>query len=253
METLSSARDLYRRQQRLVALAVRAARRATTDLQIVALVAFFQAEAIGLAIEAGVAMLAEQGLAAPVAGQVVNRSLVTDPQSLRRMVIKIDTQYGMDRLVGTAVQDAARTATAVDIGRRPAVTAHVRMLNPPSCPRCAVLAGVVYRHSTGFQRHPLCDCVMVPTTLALGTPQLLDPQEALRSGQIRGLSKAEQEALDRGADLNQVVNVRRKKAGLTVGSSVMERAGRPTPAGIMRSAQTREQAIALLKRHGYIV
>lgn len=33
---------------------------------------------------------------------------------------------------------------------------YVRVLNPPSCGRCAILAGRFYRWSAGFQRHPMC-------------------------------------------------------------------------------------------------
>lgn len=252
METLSSARDTDRQMRRLVALAIAACRRASNDLQVAALIAFFQAEAIGLMLASTAAILVEQGIPTTTVGRVLERSLVTDVRDLRRMVLQIDGQASLDRLVGTMVQDAGRTATTVDIGRRPPVTAHVRMLDAPSCPRCAVLAGRIYRWSSGFERHPQCDCFMIPTTVAAGTPQMLDPIEALRAGQIRGLSKADLEAIDAGADIGQVVNVRRRQAGLVVGSSVMDRAGRPTPAGIMRSAQDREQATALLKRHGYL-
>lgn len=253
MEKLSSARDADRQMRRLVALAVAASRRASNDLQVAALIAFFQAEAIGLALSSAAAMLLEQGIPTSTVARVAERALVTDVGDLRRIVLSIDTRSGVDRLVGTMVQDAARTATTVDIGRRPDVTAHVRMLNVPSCPRCAILAGRVYRWSTGFQRHPRCDCFMIPTTVAAGKPQILDPMEALRTGHIRGLSQADREAIDAGADLGRVVNVRRRQAGLSVGSSVMDRAGRPTPAGIMRSAKDREQATALLKRHGYLL
>ena len=60
-------------------------------------------------------------------------------------------------------------------------------------------------------------------------------------------------ALTDGADLNQVVNVRSKKAGLTEGGRVLARAGRPTPEGIYRAAGgDRGLAMDLLKRHGYI-
>src|SRR5690348_18342012 len=36
------------------------------------------------------------------------------------------------------------------------------LLNPPSCQRCAILAGRWYRWSQGFLRHPRCDCVNLP-------------------------------------------------------------------------------------------
>ena len=94
---------------------------------------------------------------------------------------------------------------------------------------------------------------MTPTTDDLGAGLVTDARMAALDGNIRGLSKADQEAVDLGADLGQVVNVRRKRAGLTIGSSVMDRGGRPTPQGILRSAESREQAIRLLERHGYVL
>src|SRR5690606_31251703 len=106
---------------------------------------------------------------------------------------------------------------------------HVRHLNLPSCSRCAVLAGRVYRFSDGFQRHPGCDCVMIPTTVA--APDLTyDPAQLARDGRVTGLSKSDLRALGEGADFNQVVNVRAKKAGLRQSGEALTRAGRPTPA-----------------------
>src|SRR5690606_32784856 len=40
---------------------------------------------------------------------------------------------------------------------------YTRMLNPPSCSRCAILAGRWFRWNDGFQRHPQCDCVHIPS------------------------------------------------------------------------------------------
>ncbi|WML63649.1 Hint domain-containing protein [Rhodococcus sp. AH-ZY2] len=57
--------------------------------------------------------------------------------------------------VQTQVADAARVATGLSITVRPGV-GYVRMLNPPSCPKCAVLAGKFYGHNRGFLRHPGC-------------------------------------------------------------------------------------------------
>jgi hypothetical protein len=46
--------------------------------------------------------------------------------------------------------------------------------------------------------------------------------------------------------------VRRKAAGLTVGSSVMVRAGRLTPQACLGLASDRTEALDLLRRYGYI-
>ena len=93
---------------------------------------------------------------------------------------------------------------------------------------------------------------MIPTTEQVGEGYISDPMEAFEKGQIRGLSKADSEAIRDGADIGQVVNVRRKKAGLVQGNSVLERAGRPTPAGIYRIASDKTEALSLLRRFGYV-
>lgn len=115
----------------------------------------------------------------------------------------------------TQVADAGRTAASVDTFTRPRVI-YVRMLNPPSCSRCSVLAGRTYVNNEGFLRHPRCDCVHVPTTRGAAAAQeglVADPYEYFQS-----LSEAEQDkhfgaagaqAIRDGADLFQVVNARR--------------------------------------------
>lgn len=250
---LKSARNHYRSNQRLIALALRQVRRSSSDLQAAAVIAAYQAEAVALALAAVAAEMLEQGMVGPVLGRINQQALLTDSRAVVGMLQSSGNRQAIDRLTQTLVADAGRTASSVDIARRPVVTGHVRMLNLPSCSRCAVLAGRVYRWSTGFQRHPKCDCVMVPTTLALGNDLTLDGRKAALDGQVEGLSKADLQAIEAGADLGQVVNVRRRNAGLVTGSSVMDRAGRPTPAGIMAvSNGDRDMAVRLLKRHGYL-
>jgi hypothetical protein len=97
-----------------------------------------------------------------------------------------------------------------------------------------------------------CDCLMVPTTRQAGAEHLTDPMAAFRAGQVRGLSQADIEAIRVGADMGQVVNVRRRSAGLMQGSSVMERGGRLTPQGIFRIVGD-DDPLPLLRQHGYIV
>jgi hypothetical protein len=95
---------------------------------------------------------------------------------------------------------------------------------------------------------------MAPTTLRAGTDHTTNPARAFERGEVRGLSKADTEALQSGADMGQVVNVRRKQAGLTQGSSVLERGGRLTPAGITRVASDdKDEALVLLRRFGYVI
>ena len=60
------------------------------------------------------------------------------------------------RIVATQVADAARVATGVAVVNDRRTTGYVRMLTPPSCSRCVVLAGKWYAVNKGFQRHPHC-------------------------------------------------------------------------------------------------
>lgn len=55
----------------------------------------------------------------------------------------------------TLVQDASRQADSVATFARPRV-GWVRMVNPPCCERCAILAGRWFKGNAGFQRHPRC-------------------------------------------------------------------------------------------------
>lgn len=115
-------------------------------------------------------------------------------------------QQSLRRLAATAVQDAGRGADSIALVARPAAGGYVRMLNTPSCARCAILAGRFYRWNEGFQRHPFCDCRHVATTEQT-SPGLVDnPMDAFRNGQIKGMSRADARAVADGADIGQVVN-----------------------------------------------
>lgn len=174
----------------------------------------------------------------------------TEPVTLDRMLRDAQTDQEFQRIVASITQDAARAAESVSVAVRPNV-AHVRFVNLPCCSRCAILAGRVYRWSDGFQRHPGCDCSMIPTTVA--SPLAQDPDELARSGQVRGLSKADLQALNVGADLGRIVNVRRQQAGLLEAGHALRRGGRPTPAGIYRAAEgDRDVALRLLAENRYI-
>lgn len=250
---LASARRQYQQQQRLTALAVADLRRRRSRgmTAVVDGLTAYQLAGIDIALEAGELTLAEQAITAPVAAAVVPETLVSGP-GMAAMFTKAATQSAFDRIVATFVPNALSTATTVDMGRRPAVTGHIRSLNLPSCSRCVPLAGRIYRFSQGFQRHPKCDCLMTMTTLATGRTLVTDPMAAFRAGQIRGLSKADTQAIELGADLGQVVNVRRKTAGLSDGSSVLTRGGRLTPHAIMRVSATKDEALRRLTAAGYV-
>lgn len=93
------------------------------------------------------------------------------------------TQQGLDEALKfiemaaeTLVADAARAAEAVAFAPREWVTGYVRMLNPPSCSRCAVLAGRFYLWNDGFERHPRCDCLHIPASEAVEGDYRLSPE-----------------------------------------------------------------------------
>lgn len=251
--TLLASREEYRKQQRLTALAVADVRRRKGRglAAVAAGLAAYQVAGVEIALAAGEDALAEQGIDAPGVGVIESRSLVSG-LAVVPLYEKTKGAYAFDLLTSTMVTNAFSTASTVDMLRRPKLTGYVRYLTPPSCSRCAVLAGRFYRYSTGFQRHARCDCSMRPTTESVGRDLISDPMAAFKSGQVTGLSKADAEAIENGADIGQVVNVRRKAAGLTEGSSVIARAGRLTPSGIQRVATDRDDVIRLLTKFGYI-
>lgn len=189
----------------------------------------------------------------------------------------------LDLMVKLQVADVARQVVGVMTASRKNLGGTVRVPNPPSCQRCAILAGRWYRWSKGFDRHPRCDCVNQPVpseAYAKAEGFLSDPMGAYRRGEIRGLTEAQKFALDQpGADIGQIVNATRgmsttttylpikqsakrvqgpikpgqpdllaQLAGLPRASAV----GRVTPEGIYREAKTRDAAIVRLRAEGYI-
>lgn len=118
----------------------------------------------------------------------------------------------MDLMVKLQVADAARQAVSVMTASRKDLGGTVRVLNPPSCQRCAILAGRFYRWSMGFQRHPKCDCVNLPSRSAgwaRAEGFITDPMDAYREGHIKDLTAAQRFAIDNGADISKVVNATR--------------------------------------------
>ena len=182
------------------------------------------------------------------------------------------------------VADAGRTAAGLDTFARPRV-GYVRMLNPPSCSRCSVLAGRFYRNNEGFQRHPRCDCVHVPTTrteAAESEGLVHDPyayfESLSESAQDKTFGKAQAQAIRDGADLFQVVNARRgmsyagvsadgTRRGQKVASDFTRegttrralwgganpRGKRLTPDAIYAQGLPREATLDLLAKHGYLL
>lgn len=197
----------------------------------------------------------------------------------------------LDMIVRTQVADAGRTAVGAAITARPHATGYVRLLVGASCARCLILAGRHYRWNAGFNRHPRCDCIGVPTSEDSPGDVATNPREAFaalsRAEQDRLLGKAGADAVRQGADLAQVVNARRgMQAASVFGRDVLittegtttrslagtrlgarqttgKRAGdryrravnvRLMPEQIYREAGgDRAEALRLLRLHGYVI
>lgn len=118
---------------------------------------------------------------------------------------------GITMIAATQAADAGRGAVEAGMTANKRWVSYVRVVNLPACSRCIILAGRVYSHSTGFQRHPNCDCGMMPVTsddVAIPSPRELFDQMSPEE-QDRRFGKAGAEAVRLGADLGQIVNVRR--------------------------------------------
>lgn len=225
------------------------------------------------------------------------------------------------RITGTQVTDAGRGATGTAMAGRRTIQGYVRVVQPPACARCVILAGREYGWNKGFQRHPRCDCIHLPTTLVArnqnrgrlgsdsftpttrpgsGSPGFIDPRAYFnslsRAEQQRVFGEAGARAIRDGADLAQIVNARRGMSLMTAyGRRVLatsegatrrgafyrlerarteERTGirfardrtearrglprfelrtpRLMPEEIYRLAESRDEAIRLLRRFGYL-
>lgn len=187
----------------------------------------------------------------------------------------------LDTLTRTQVADAGRGAAGVAITATPRA-GYERMVTPPCCQRCAVLAGKFFRWNAGFQRHPLCDCRNSPILEGQQrSPSAISPTD------VKDLTLAQRAAIADGADLNQVVNAKRGRSGMTTTEGTTRRGyasyvrrevarqrglveretvsrgtgrrnmtrtqPRLTPETIHRLASTREEAVRLLALNGYIV
>jgi hypothetical protein len=157
----------------------------------------------------------------------------------------------LDMYVHTQVADAARGAASVAIAARPTV-GWVRMVNPPCCGRCAVLAGKWFRYNQGFQRHPRCDCRHVPAPEDVAGDVGSSPKALFGGGHVKGLTSGQAKAISEGADPARVINASRKASGMTTTEAAVRGRRRLTPDGIYRMATTREGALQLLREHGYL-
>lgn len=152
------------------------------------------------------------------------------------------------------VRDAGRVADGLATFANKNTVGYYRMLNGPSCSRCAVLAGKFFRKNTGFQRHPYCDCVHVAAE-DVNDSFAFDTRKAVEQGQVTGLKDAERKAILDGADPSRVINSRRgmDPAGLTTRDAAKRGTVRPTPEAIYRFAKDRAEALELLQKSGYLL
>lgn len=183
-----------------------------------------------------------------------------------------DFMGAVERLIESEIQDAGRSAAQVEMNAK-GWQNYVRVLSPPSCPRCVVLAGRIYRDLEGFERHPQCDCVHWPIQdweEAHEAGLVSSPREAFDKGHIRGLSEADTQAILDGADITAVINAHRgmftadafgKRAKATRDATTKRAAWRkanPTrlirlrPEAIYKFAKDHDDAVRLLRLYGYL-
>lgn len=194
----------------------------------------------------------------------------------------------LTRILATETADAGRTAVGAGMVANRSFVTYIRHVVLPACGRCIVLAGREYAWSTGFRRHPRCDCGVIGIVHRPGQgydkPDPDMPEELFakmtRAEQDKAFTNAGAQAIRDGADIGQVVNARRGmttaggKSVTTEGTTVRGIAGkrlgnlakrpgeryrrskipRPTPAQIYEDAAgDRDLAIRLLERFAYIV
>lgn len=151
--------------------------------------------------------------------------------------------------MGTVMSDTARSAERTfSVARKKPL--YVRMLTPPSCGRCVILAGRTY--STPFERHPGCDCVSIPASENVAGDMLTDPGAYLDGLDDEGLRKALGSRAnaaayrDHGADVNQLINAYRR-SGDVRRAQVYGRSVKYTTEGVSR----RGWAGQAMRRSGY--
>lgn len=220
------------------------------------------------------------------------RAVEQAPESGSVAALQAWNGVGLDSLMlymHTQIADAARVATGLAVATRPGA-GYVRMLVPPSCSRCVILAGRFYRYSDGFLRHPKCNCRHIPAREDTAEDLRTDPMAYFGSlttaQQDKLFTRAGAQAIRDGADINQVVNARRGAHGLDVAGRVRRqdvygqqlhtttegvtkrgiagkvlrergrnarRTPRLMPEAIYELAGSREEALQLLRMNGYVL
>lgn len=156
----------------------------------------------------------------------------------------------------TMLADTRRDVYQADMVQRPRVTGYVRMLNPPSCSRCVVLAGKRFRWNEGFRRHPRCDCIHIPASESVAGDMTIDPYAYFNSlsekDQAKYFGKLQAEAIRDGADIYRVVNLGQKGLGTAAGNKKYGTPFKRTLEDIYKRGSTRQIVISDLQHHGWI-
>lgn len=166
---------------------------------------------------------------------------------------------GLARLLLAAeneVVQASTSATTASINVTPTVTGYTRVLTPPSCSRCIVLAGKHFARNEGFLRHPRCDCAHLPDAGGL-PPAQRNPETAFAAmsaaEQDAIFTKAGAEAIRAGADIGRVVNARQSMYVPTGRRTSRGTPTRRTVEDLLERAGTdRDRFVALLDSAGYL-
>ena len=173
----------------------------------------------------------------------------------------------LDLVVRTVVADTGRQADQAAMVANRKVTSYIRVVELPACARCIILANREYGVSSGFLRHPRCDCTMEPVTRK-HTPRPLSTEELYESmspeQRRKAFGEAGAKAIDDGARISTVVNARKSMDVVEMhgqqvqvtytgtGSRRKKRPPRLMPEEIYKIADDREHAIRLLYKNGYL-
>lgn len=156
----------------------------------------------------------------------------------------------------TMLADTRRDVYQLDMVQRPRVAGYVRMLNPPSCDRCVILAGKRFRWNQGFLRHPRCDCIHIPASESVAGNMTVDPYAYFNGlddkDQDRYFGKIQAQAIRDGADIYRVVNFGSTGLGTAAGNARFGTPYKRTLEDIYRRDKDRKFVVSNLQYHGWI-
>jgi len=291
LETPQAAANYYRQQQQLAAVTASAAAKlwgrvgnefdsgwARVRPQVLSVVQAGRLAAANSSVAFTPAVLAETGQVADPVGELVPAAFILSAPDGRDMgklldetVVraKVGVQSGVVPSVAraqagswltgtllTVLADTGRSVVSADIAQRPTLSGYVRMLNPPSCSRCVVLAGKWFRWNEGFLRHPRCDCRHIPASEDLAGDLTTDPYKYFHSlsteMQTATFGRIEARAIRDGADIYRVENIRVRGLATAKGKLRYGTPSRRTVDDIYRTAGTRTNAIKMMQDEGFI-